>query len=96
MTIEKIAGYKVGEQVFSTIEEAQTHALAAVLDGLDEGQENKSALQAAEIIVNNKDEVIRILRMGPNSRRPKSAKPTRSHKKKPTPDAEPPAGSLAA
>lgn len=65
--IEKIVGFKVGEQFLPTIEAAQRVELTSILHGLDDGATTTIANAAADIIINNRDQVLNILTMTPTS-----------------------------
>ena len=60
--IEKTTAFRVGDQFFPCIEEAQAHELAGVLSAFD-NEPRISGLQAAEIILQNKAQVLNILTM---------------------------------
>ncbi len=60
--IEKTTAFKVGEQFFPCIEEAQKHELAALLESVGE-----SGIAAASLLISHKEEVLNILTMTPKS-----------------------------
>lgn len=56
-SIERVAGYRVGQQIFTTVEEAQLQALAFIIDLSDKNV----ALTICRSILDHADEVIAIL-----------------------------------
>lgn len=86
--ITKAKGWSVGELFFKTVEEAQKCELKQLLQGLDDGANDNNALLAAEVIISNKEKIVNILTLRPDSRpRARKANPIhRSHHAKPKGD----------
>lgn len=71
--IEKTTAYKVGQQFFPTIQDAQRQELISILSGMDTGPDTTLAEHAADTVLAQKDKVMDVLTMAPNSR-PKARK----------------------
>lgn len=82
MPITEVKAYRVGEQVFPTIQEAQRQELIALMPT---SADMASKDGAAKWITDHTDEVVAILTCQPKSKKPRSDK-GRSHRKA-TPDA---------
>lgn len=85
MPITEVKAYRVGEQVFPTIQEAQKEELATLLEPSFPGVNEEQIAKICEAIVGNTDEIVAILTCQPKSKKPRSDK-GRSHRKA-TPDA---------
>ena len=71
--MKEVTGYKVGERVFATIEEAQKQELATLFAG-DNLAHNEQSETFADAVVSHTDEVVAILTCQPKStpRKPRS------------------------
>lgn len=78
MSIQAVSAYRVGDQVFPTIQEAQRKELQIVL--ADGGVLNESAEALLDSILKHTDDVVAILTCAPKSKKPRSDKGT--HRKK--------------
>jgi hypothetical protein len=74
MSIQSVQAYRVGEQVFPTIQEAQKEELISLL--IPEGtiEKNEAVHQVIDSIVHNGDEVVAILTCSPRTKKPRSDK----------------------
>ena len=81
--IQQVSAYKVGEQVFPTIQEAQRRELVSLLCGDAVVPEQIPVIDA---IIKHTDEVVAILTCQPKTKKPRSDK-GKSHAKKTTPEA---------
>lgn len=81
--IEKVTGFKVGQQVFATIQDAQRAELRSVLKLEDTG----ANAPIIESFINNLDLIVDILTMRPNSK-PRARKINGGTKKRKTAPAD--------
>jgi hypothetical protein len=84
--IEKITGFKVGEQFFPTIEDAQKAELVELLSETAFNAEDTKLIAA--VIVEDSEKIIDILTMKPSSR-PKARKINGGRKKRTKTEPEP-------
>jgi len=79
--IEKTTAYRVGEQVFPTIQEAQKSELLTLLASKPMTITKDQALEVCEIIVAYTDEVVAILTCQPKGKKPRADK-GKNHKRR--------------
>lgn len=70
--IQAVSAYRVGEQVFPTIQEAQKSELATLFEPWTPNLNEDLAKTAATKIVEHTDEVVAILTCQPRTKKPRS------------------------